>query len=234
VLAFRRAFPWVRDYGTWDEENHVSQPTAHHPAQAARFYNVLAAMCGSCFTMAADVLDQPGMVHWLSEFLPFAHHPHMWGLHNYYDVNHGGHARTSSLLRLVPGTVWLSETGGLVWRWDTRGRTFIVRGEAAAARAANRLRSLLALSSRIQRVYYYHWRVGTTLTAARRHPGRVTWDSGLVRPDCTPRPALSVFARDLGRDPADMPAAVLDPYGNCSAPPPAATTPVSGTQPPGP
>lgn len=244
VLGFRHLFPWVRDYGTWDEENHVSQPTYRNPAQAARYYNALSAMCGSCTIIAADVLDQPGMARWVSGFLPHARHPHLWGLHNYYDLNHGGHARTSLLLRIVPGTVWLTETGGLVWRWNIPTRRFVVRGEAAAARAARRLRSLAAISPRIQRIYYYHWRIGTTLSFARRHPGRVTWDSGLVRPDCSPRPALSIFAADLGRDPADMPAAVLDPYGNCSPPPPppplptttadSGSPPPSGTPPPGP
>ena len=219
VLAFRHAFPWVRDWGTWDEENHVSQPTAHDPPQAARFYNMLSGMCGSCSILAADVLDQPGMAHWLRRFEAYAIRPHLWGLHNYYDLNHGGRQRTAVMLRTVPGDVWFSETGGLVWRWNTHTHGFVVRGEVEATRAARRLRALVALSRRIQRVYYYHWRVGVSLSAARRHPGHVTWDSGLVRPDCSARAALRIFAADIGRDPGLLPRAVLDRYGNCSAPP---------------
>jgi hypothetical protein len=224
VIAFHRAFPWVREMVTWDEENHVSQPTARNPVQAARFYNVLRGVCSHCTVVAADVLDQPGMVSWLRAFRAHAPRARLWGLHNYYDLNHGGRRGTTEMLRTVPGSIWFTETGGLVWRYDSGARHFIVHGEAYATRAARRLAALAALSPRIQRVYYYHWRVGESLSVARRHPGRVTWDSGLVRPDCSPRPALKILAVDMGRDPRRIPAVVRDRYGNCSTPPPRRAT----------
>ncbi len=221
VLAFRRAFPWVHDLSTWDEANHVSQPTARNPHRAALYFNALSAMCPrSCSIVAADVLDQPRMARWVTAFKAHAIRPKLWGLHNYYDLNHGGRARTSLLLRIVRGQLWFTETGGLVWRWDTVTHRFIVRGEAYAARAARHLKALVALSPRITRVYYYHWRIATTLTTARRHPGWVSWDSGLVRPDCAPRTTLRILAGYMRRDPRRIPRAVRDPYGNCSAPPP--------------
>jgi hypothetical protein len=218
VGGFHGAFPWVSELVTWDEENHVSQPTAGSPQQAARYYNALRGTCPHCTVVAADVLDQPGIVSWLRAFRAYAPGARLWGLHNYYDLNHGGHRGTTEILRTVPGNIWFTETGGLVWRYDSGARHFIVRGEADATRAARRLAALVAMSPRIRRVYYYHWRVGLSLGAARRHPGRVTWDSGLVRPDCSPRPALKILAADMGRDPRRIPPAVLDRSGNCSAP----------------
>jgi hypothetical protein len=218
VAGFHSAFPWVGELVTWDEENHVSQPTARSPSQAARYYHVLRGVCPHCIVVAADVLDQPGIVSWLRAFRAYAPGARLWGLHNYYDLNHGGRRGTTEILRTVPGSIWFTETGGLVWRYDSGARHFIVRGEANATRAAQRLAALVAMSPRIQRVYYYHWRVDQSLSAARLHPGRVTWDSGLVRPDCSPRPALKVLAADMGRNPRRIPAAVLDRSGNCSAP----------------
>ncbi len=223
VRSFMLRYPWVRQYSAWNEENHVSQPTASHPRRAAEYYNSMAVLCRSCQVTAADVLDEPNMRAWVSSFLRYAHHPRLWGVHNYYDLNHGGHRQTSLLLRLVRGQIWFSEIGGLVWRYDPTHHRFINRGEAYATRAARRLLALARLSGRITRIYYYHWRVHTTLAAARRtRPPRVTWDSGLLRPDCSPRPAFAVLARVLGRNPARAPRAVRDRFGNCSRPAPVA------------
>ena len=225
VGHFHRLFPWVRDLGTWDEENHVSQPTSRNPVQAARYYAELTRICATCRIIAADVLDQPGMISWVQRFRAHAPGARLWGLHNYYDLNHGGTRRTSDLLRATRGTIWFTETGGLVWRYDGPTHHFIVRGEAFAERAARRLARLVALSPRIQRVYYYHWRIRTTLAQARRHPGRVTWDSGLIRPNCMPRPALRVLADVLGKNPNRMPVAVPAANGGCLAPPARRRTP---------
>lgn len=221
VRSFMRRYPWVKQYSAWNEENHISQPTAHNPRRAAEYYNSMAALCRSCQVTAADVLDEPNMRAWVSSFLRFAHHPRLWGLHNYFDLNHGGHRQTSLLLRLVRGQIWFSEIGGLVWRYDPSHHRFINRGEAYATRAAKRLLALARVSGRITRIYYYHWRVHTTLARARRaRPPVVTWDSGLLRPDCSLRPAFAVVARVLGRNPARVPHAVRDRFGNCSRPAP--------------
>lgn len=217
VRSFMRRYPWVRQFSAWNEENHVSQPTASHPRRAAEYYNSVAALCRSCQVTAADVLDEPNMRAWVSSFLRYAHHPRLWGLHNYYDLNHGGHRQTSLLLRMVRGQIWFSEIGGLVWRYDPTHHRFLNRGEAYATRAAGRLLALARVSGRITRIYYYHWRVQTTLAGARRvRPPRVTWDSGLLRPDCSVRPAFGVIARVLGRNPARAPRARRDRLGNCA------------------
>lgn len=204
VRKFMRLYPWIGDYSTWDEENHYLQPTAKHERRAAEYFNFLSSACRRCSVTAADVLDEANMRHWLREFLRYAHRPRLWGLHNYFDLNGGGHQRTTEFLRLVRGDVWFTETGGLVWRYDRGSHRYLVRGEPYATRAATRLLSLVRVSRRITRVYYYQWRVPNPLSWVRRH-GRITWDSGLVRPDCGLRPAFAVIARYVGRNPQRHP-----------------------------
>ena len=49
---------------------------------------------------------------------------------------------------------------------------------------------LARLSSRIKRVYIYQW----------NGPGpKATWDSGLIGPNGSPRPAYDVFVRQLAK-----------------------------------
>jgi hypothetical protein len=218
VETFMKLFPWVVDYTPWNEENHPLQPTGGDPRRAAEYFNLLSRHCRSCAITAADVLDIPNMAAWLHSFLRFAHHPRLWGLHSYVDVGLDGHERISQLLRIVPGQVWFTEGGGVVWRWErpyhSRHAAFIVHPETHAAELARRLLSLAAISPRVTRVYYYQWRVPHTLQWARAH-GRLSWDSGLLRPDCSPRPAFSVIARAVGRNPARMPGTRQDRAGGC-------------------
>jgi hypothetical protein len=218
VVAFKKLFPWVLDYSPWNEENHPLQPTGSNPRLAADYYNVLSGRCHGCSITAADVLDTPNMVTWLRGFLHWAYRPRLWGLHSYVDVGLGSHERTSQLLRLVHGQVWFTEGGGVVWRWErpygSSQASYIVHPETHAAELARRLLSLARISPRVTRVYYYQWRVPHTLQWARAH-GRISWDSGLLRPDCSTRPAFSVIARAVGRNPARMPRARHDRAGEC-------------------
>jgi polysaccharide biosynthesis protein PslG len=218
VEAFMRLFPWVRDYSTWNEENHSLQPTARDPRRAAQYFNLLSAYCASCSITAADVLDIPNMAEWVQSFLHWARHPRLWGLHSYVDVGRGSHERTSQLLRMVRGQVWFTEAGGAVWRWErpygSSRATYIVHPETYAETLAHRLLALASISPRVTRVYYYQWRVGHTLEWARAH-GQLSWDSGLLRPDCSPRPAFFVIARAAGRTPSRVPRARHNRRGEC-------------------
>jgi hypothetical protein len=218
VGSFMTLFGWVRDYTPWNEENHPLQPTARDPRRAAEYFNALSSRCPQCSITAADVLDISNMAPWLRAFLRYARKPRLWGLHNYIDLWQGRHERTSLLLRTVPGQIWLTEVGGVVWRWErpygARPATFVVRGERQAAVVASRLASLASVSSRITRIYYYQWRVPRTLAWARAH-GTISWDSGLLRADCSARPAFYVLARMLGRARTGTPRARRDRAGNC-------------------
>jgi hypothetical protein len=216
--GFMSLFPWVLDYTPWNEENHPLQPTANDPQRAAEYFNLLSSYCRACSITAADVLDIPNMGSWVRSFLRHARRPRLWGLHSYVDVGLGSHERTSLLLRLVRGQVWFTEAGGVVWRWErpygSRRATYIVHPETHAATLAARVLSLAASSPRVTRVYYYQWRVPHTLAWARAHGG-LSWDSGLLRPDCSVRPAFFVIARAVRRTPTRLPRARRDRAGNC-------------------
>ena len=109
------------------------------------------------------------------------------GLHNYSDVNRKRSKGTRGVLRTVPGTVWLTETGGLV--------VFAPNFPYSLSRAAARTKYMFSLAdrysrrrpglrSRIARIYPYAW------TGVARTGG---FDAGLTNPDGSLRPAYSVF-----------------------------------------
>jgi hypothetical protein len=236
--AFMTMFPWVRDYSPWNEENHYLEPTSRNPQRAAQYFNLLSLLCRTCNVTAADVLDISNMAEWTRKFLHYARHPHLWGLHNYTDLSAGSHERTRQFLGIVPGSVWFTETGGVVWRYEhpNSGRRgyYIVHSESYAAEVAGHLLSLARISSRVTRVYYYQWRVPHSVSWAKAH-GKLSWDSGLLRPDCRLRPAFSVIARAMGHNPSKAPRYKRDRSGSCIsiAPPPPpsgnSTTPAGST-----
>jgi hypothetical protein len=191
VRILRKRYPWVTTMSAWNEANHKSQPTYRHPGRAAQYYNVMRKECGGCTIVAADVLDSSNMLPWLAAFKRRARHPRIWGLHSYGDTNHFkplAATATRQLLRAVKGDVWLTETGGIV-RFST-GYRGGKSGEARAARAVKRTFAVARSSSRIKRVYLYHW------DADKRF---YTWDSAFVAASGRARPALDVLRRELNK-----------------------------------
>jgi hypothetical protein len=168
----------VKLYAPWNEINHNSQPTADAPERAADYYNVVKAECPGCTVLAGDVLDQPGMVRYVTRYRSRLHGtPKIWGLHNYSDTNRFRSTGLRDLLATVKGDVWLTETGGLV----QFGRNF-PRDEQRAARAvAFALRQALD-HRRVKRIYLYNWTGGKPTDR---------FDAGLVGPDGKPRPAYA-------------------------------------------
>ena len=194
--AFHLKYPWVRTIQPWNEANHQSQPTGKNPKRAAQFYNVVRSSCHGCTITAADVLDSPNLARWLAAFKRTAKGmPRLWGLHNYTDTNRFRSAGTMAMLRLVPGQLWLTETGGIVAFTTSRGRVALRHDEKRARRAIDFLFRLARASKRITRVYVYQWR--KTQTGDR-------FDAGLVAPDDSPRPSLQALRRQLGLPPANL------------------------------
>jgi hypothetical protein len=186
---FERAFPWVRTYAPWNEANHVSQPTSKSPRRAAQYYSIVRRECGSrCKILAADVLDQSNVRTWLRSFIRYSgNRGRLWGLHNYKDVNRRQSKGLRTVLKTVPGEVWLTETGGIT--------TFLPDFKTSTSRAASATKYMFQLAdrydsrrrgyrSKLTRLYVYRW-FGET--------GR--WDSGLVGPDGSARPALAQFEK---------------------------------------
>jgi hypothetical protein len=189
--AFDNQFPWVKTYSAWNEVNHASQPTYKKPGLAARYYNVLRkqARKRKFKVMAADMLDTSNMARYLRSFLRKAKgKPRLWGLHNYQDVNRRTSADTRLMLSMVPGQVWLTETGGIVKFQKFRYST---------SRAANRTKWMFKLANRydsrqrglrskITQLLVYRW---------FGEPRGARFDAGLVNPSGSPRKAYSVFRK---------------------------------------
>jgi hypothetical protein len=190
--AFDNQFPWVKTYSAWNEVNHASQPTFKKPGLAVRYYDVLRkqARARKFKVMAADLLDTSNMRSYLRSFLRKAKgSPRLWGLHNYQDVNRLTSADTRLMLSMVPGQVWLTETGGIVKFSGFR---------YSPSRAANRTKWMLKLANRydsrqrglrskITQLYVYRW-FGEASRSAR-------FDAGLVNANGSPRKAYRVFAK---------------------------------------
>lgn len=198
VRTFRHSFALLRkryrgihDFGVWNEANHKTQPLAHKPRMAARYYNAMRAACRHCHIVAADLLDDHTMTRWIRTFRRYAHHPRLWGLHNYRDAN-GRTGSTRRFLRLVRGQVWLTETGGIRRPVHAKGRSRAAAYRAALRRQANGVRRVFALarsSHRIKRVYFYQW---------RRDP-RSPWDSAFEEANGAKRPAYWSLRSNLRR-----------------------------------
>jgi hypothetical protein len=190
---FRLRYPWVRLFTPWNEANQCAQPTCRHPRMAALYYNEMRSRCPDCTIVAADVLDTPNMVSWLTTFRRFAQgSPQLWGLHNYVDANRFRTSGTLAMLATVPGQIWFTEVGGIVLR--RAPKTAVTLGPQSPRHAADVTRwvfHLAELSPRIGRVYVYHWN-----SQRGRH---INWDSALIGPTGNPRPAFRVFVRELLR-----------------------------------
>ena len=191
---FRARYPWVRDWLVWNEANHPDGLTARRPRRAAQFFDAAVRNCRGCRVVAADVLDTPNMAAWVAQFRRYAQHrPRIWGLHNYGDANGLKVKSTPKLLAITRGQIWFTETGGVVLRRVYRGRRVLRTYRYSlrhAARSTAHALQLSCLSSRIRRVYLYHWQPPPTVT---------NWDSGLVDRRGRPRPAYSVLQRWLQR-----------------------------------
>jgi hypothetical protein len=187
---FQKTYPWVKTYGAWNEGNHVSQPVFNNPKRAAQYFLAARSLCRSCKIVAADVLDQKNMSSWVTRFKRYAKgKARIWGLHNYGDVNRKRTSGTRELLRIAPGEVWLTETGGIL----KFGRAY-PRSETRQARATKYMFSLVSkydsrlrgMKGRVTRLYNYQW------TGAKKG---ARFDAGLVNPNGTPRKAYNQFKR---------------------------------------
>jgi len=187
---FKAAYPWVKTYAPWNEANHVSQPTSKNPKRAADYYAAMRANCKGCKILGADVLDQSNVKTWLRAFIKYSKNKaRIWGLHNYKDVNRKQSKGLTNVLKTVPGEVWLTETGGITTLESSGFKT-------SPSRAASATKYLFQLAdkydskkkgykSKVTRIYVYRW---------WGEPGG-RFDSGLVNPDGSPRPAYAQFAK---------------------------------------
>jgi hypothetical protein len=189
----------VREFGTWNEANHASQPTYRSPARAADFfremYRAVKGRCRSCAVVALDALDQRGVERYMTRFYQhlsstYRRRATIIGLHNYGDVNRRRTTYTRSMIKVAHrynprSRIWLTETGGLV----KLGSSF----PFSETRAAHRIDTLFSLvrryrTSGIDRVYLYNW------TGVGRD---ARFDAGLVDENGVPRKGYTTLRKHL-------------------------------------
>ena len=189
----------VREFGTWDEANHASQPTWDTPSHAALFfrelYRAVKPHCRTCAVVALDVLDQTGVERYMRSFYrrlspTYRRRATVVGIHNYGDVNRKRTSFTRDIIRQAHHynrhtKFWLTETGGIV----KFGRSF----PCSTTRAAHRLSWMFHLANRyrrsgIQRLYVYNW-TGAGCDAR--------FDAGLTSPGGTPRAGYRYLRKKL-------------------------------------
>lgn len=193
--AFRKRYPYVRIIQPWNEVNSLTQPTVYRPDAVVAYYDVVRRNCRGCTVLGADIQDLPNMVPYtrslLAEFRRrLVPTPRVWGMHNYTDVNRFVKDQNSSvrkLVRLLPGKIWLTETGGL-YRFQPQNARQTFRPDLARqARAIDAVfKQAIKYRSKIDRVYLYHW-FGATITNR--------WDSGVLDAEGLPRPAYRALLK---------------------------------------
>jgi hypothetical protein len=185
--AFHKKYPWVKDISPWNEVNSATQPTGKRPDLAASYYNVVRAGCRGCTIVAADLLDATNIRHYVASFLARAKgKPRLWGLHNYTDTNRFRSRGTNALLQTVGGTVWLTETGGVVRFVTQKGVVALPKSETRAKKAMDYMFRLAEVNAhRIKRIYVYQWKINNPSDR---------FDAGVVRPDGKLRPSYSVLS----------------------------------------
>jgi hypothetical protein len=193
--AFKKRYPYVKTYGAWNEANHVSQPIVKNPRRAAQYYTALKRNCRGCKVVAGDLLDSSNMASYARTMnKALKGRARLWGLHNYADVNRRRAKGTTTLLKIVPGEVWLTETGGIVKFSGSNLRP----SEAKAVRAINYMFSLAGkydskrkgYKSRVTRLYPYDF--GPSAADAR-------FDASLLAPDGTARKTYDAFKKKARR-----------------------------------
>jgi plastocyanin len=185
--AFHKKYPWVKDISPWNEVNSATQPTGKRPDLAAAYYNVVRGSCRGCTIVAADLLDAPNIRRYSAAFLTKAKgKPRLWGLHNYTDTNRFRSRGTNALLQTVKGTVWLTETGGVVRFVTQKGVVALPKSETRAKKAMDYMFRLAeANAHRIKRIYVYQWKINNPSDR---------FDAGVIRPNGQPRPSYNVLS----------------------------------------
>jgi len=182
-LRFRKRYPFVKSYLTWNEANHRGQPTWNRPEIVGRYHDILRRNCRGCTITGPSVLDTLAMPRWVKRVERAAKtRIRVWALHNYIDANRFRTSGTRSLLKATKAKIWFTETGGLVRR-DNGSKIEFANSKRHAVRATRQVMRLARLSRRVQRVYFYHW--------VAPDP-EATWDSALIDPRGDPRPAYDV------------------------------------------
>lgn len=176
----------VRDFGTWNEANHSTQPTFDSPSHAALYFKdmweAVRSTCTmrSCRVVALDVLDQNGSVSYIRRFYNrldrlggnWTDRARFVGVHNYTDVNRFRNRGLGGIIDEVEDNqrdpvIWLTETGGQVGSTSfdcDPDETNADAADSVESRERHQVKALNWLFRQaetyersIDRVYLYNW-----------------------------------------------------------------------------
>ena len=186
VTAFIKDFPTVKQYIPWNEPDWNYRKLSQEPTLAAAYFNTLVQVCKGCTVVAGDLyLDAKHLGAWIKSYgKGLRYRPAAWALHPYDDVQGHTSAQIQVMMKLVKGPIWLTEISGVVRRGHWHGHT-LTQSLTKQATDEQYLFSLTKKFPRIARIYHYQW----------QGDPNVPWDSGLLNPDGTPRPAYYVLAK---------------------------------------
>jgi hypothetical protein len=191
-LAFHKRYPYVKLIQPWNEVNSTTQPTWTKPQAVVTYYAIVKKYCKGCTVLGADIEDlvtprKASYVYYIKTLLADFKKakvatPQIWGIHNYEDVNYFHSTNTAEMLKLLPGQIWLTETGGINF-FETGGLTVKLAASDARQEKATKWMMTLALRypKRITRLYIYNFLYGGPISDTNR------FDSSLLGPGNTPR-----------------------------------------------
>ena len=183
VKAFIKMFPRVKNYTPWNEPDWIYRPKlANNPKLAASYYNALVKACRGCTVAAGDVYRaaNQGLARWVRSYARYLHgRPKAWAIHPYYDIRTHTTSQLRAFQSVTRGPIWFDEISGVLRRghWQYKNQS-----AAAAGRDEKFLFTLPKRFHRIARIYHYQW-LGTVPSPNNG------WDSGLLNPNGTTRPA---------------------------------------------
>jgi hypothetical protein len=188
IRAFHRRYPWIRLIQPWNEVNNPTQPTYRRPDLAAAYYQAVRKICPRCSVPAADLQDVTNFKSYLRRFRRALHgaRPTLWGLHNYTSINRFKADGTKLALQLLPGRIWITESGGIyTFRAGSGTIVFPPSANRSARATSYMLQIATRYRSRLQRLYIYQWDADST--------GH--FDAGLVDPAGNPRKSYTVLQK---------------------------------------
>jgi hypothetical protein len=200
ITKFHQAFPQVKEISVWNEVNRcqarsgrvAGQPTCRKEQRLASYFKAVRQVFRAPGTkiVALDVLDEQNVNRTVNTIRRFKHfagsRATVLGFHNYSDTNRFSTTRTRRVLAAWRGTIWLTETGGIV----KLGRSF-PRSTSRAAKALGCMFTLAKTNRRIQRVYVYQFNPAFSASD--------DFDAGLINPNGSKRPGYTVVQRKRAR-----------------------------------
>ncbi len=182
-----RRFWWIKEWTPWNEANLLDQATLHNPARAAAYWRVALKLCHRCTVTSPSLVGyRLASRKWMRAFVRAARGLHgPWAIHIYNDINEFNTDALTTLERELPkGPIWVTEVGGWV-------RFVGYPPNLGRQRRAEQFLFQVARTAypRISRWYLYQWFASSRADR---------WDSGLLNPNGTARPALKVVQQQLG------------------------------------